>query len=299
MAIVQLYSKRKRALERAESDVYSYDSIPETVRSQLKQMFGEVSTGYSRAFERHRKFQLDANDFEQIVKVLRREHGKDKLCRFSRGYQEELLQYISACETDEFLDCAELFGVLAEGAPNGAEHIHELNHRLREAGLGYEFVGDQIIRVDSKILHAEVLKPTLLLLSSKKAYEGAEQEILHAFEKFRHHDNKGAVTEALKAFESTMKAILEMREWQYAPNDPAARLIAACFSNGLIPAYLQTHFGALKTMLESGVPTVRNKTSGHGQGTAVSPLPDHYASYVLYTALANMKLMIECEEALP
>lgn len=156
-----------------------------------------------------------------------------------------------------------------------------------------------MVRIDSNLLHAGVLKPTIVILSSDKTLAGAEQEILEAFKKFRTGDNKGAVADALKAFESTMKAILTKRKWMFSPNDTASKLISACFDNGLLPAYLNNHFAGLKVMLESGVPTVRNKTSGHGQGTVVLPLGDHFASYVLYTALANMKLMIDCEKALP
>lgn len=201
------------------------------------------------------------------------------------------------------MDCAELLGrVIANDEELDEEIrvdlINEINHRFMEAALGYEFVDFEIIRVDSRKLHAELLKPTLSILSSKVEFEGANQEIRHAFEKFRNHDNKGAIVEALKAFESTMKAILDKRSWSYKSGDSASKLISACFENGLLPSYMQNHFSALRSMLETGVPVVRNKTSGHGQGSEVRAVDDHLTSYVLYTALANMKLLIDCDMAL-
>lgn len=180
-----------------------------------------------------------------------------------------------------------------------AELIFELNHRLKEALLGYEYIEGRIIRIDSTVLHSEVLKPSLALLSSQRIFTGAEQEIRDAFDKFRARDNKAAVVDALKAFESVMKAIFVKRGRTYNETDTASKLIGVCFDNGLVPLYMQNHYSGLRTILESGVPTIRNKTSGHGQGMNIKPLDDHFASYVLYTALANIKLLIDCDKALP
>lgn len=301
MAIHNIFSKRRAALERSADDVYTYDVIPATLRSQLKQLFLRAYQNYKESRWRGDTFQVRHETLEAIVDALRMEYGKDELVSLSRNKGDELLEFIDQCETDQFLDCAEFYGrlifmddVLNDDTKKKA--LFELNHRFREAALGYEFLDGKIVRIDSQLLHAEVLKPTIFALSSNPIYQGAEQEILQAFEKYRAHDNKGAVADALKAFESTLKAVLDKRGWAYNAHDTAAKLIAACFTNGLIPPYMQTHFGGLRTMLESGVPTVRNKTSGHGQGATVKPLADHFASYVLYTALANMKLVIDCEK---
>ena len=46
------------------------------------------------------------------------------------------------------------------------EAIAELNARLHEHGIGYVFEGGEIIRVDSQLLHAEAVKPALILASA-------------------------------------------------------------------------------------------------------------------------------------
>lgn len=35
--------------------------------------------------------------------------------------------------------------------------------------------------------------------------------------------------------------------------------------NGLVPAFTQNQFTSLQNLLESGIPTIRNKLGGHGQ----------------------------------
>jgi HEPN domain-containing protein len=302
MAIINLYSKRKLALQIAENDVYSYDPIPSTIRSQLKQMFleGVRNLDVGRYDD---VFKLSHNAIEEIVFALRREYGIDKLSTRGVNKLEELLNFVEDCETDRFLDCVELFvlNVLSEyelSARRKQSYVCEINHRFKESGLGYEVIDAKVVRIDSQILHVEILKPTLLALSKQAWLSGAEQEIQRAFANFRSNDNKGAVVEALKAFESVMKAILTKRAWSFNSGDPSSRLIAACFEHGLVPDYLQSHFSSLKSLLQSGVPAVRNKSAAHGQGSTVADLPDHFASYVLYTALANMKLLLDCDRAL-
>lgn len=302
MAIYRLYSKRKIEREREADEVYFYDEIPRTLRSQLFQIFLEAFENEQLGRSRCTHFRLSRVHFQLAVKILRREYGVDSLVQHISDPTEEFLKFLKACKTDQFLDCAELLGraVMSDEDLEDEyklEIIQEINHRFMEAALGYEFVDFEIIRIDSGILHSEVLKPTLLALSSNVLYEGANEEIRQAFEKYRSHDNKGAIVEALKAFESTMKAILEKNEWPHSPGDPASKLIAACFENGLLPPHMRNHVNALKNTLETGVPVVRNKTAGHGQGAVVKSVEGHMTSYVLYTALANMKLFIDCDMA--
>ena len=74
------------------------------------------------------------------------------------------------------------------------------------------------------------------------------------------------MTRLNKSLESTMKTICDKRRWGYAKNDTASKLLAVCFDNGLVPPFWVSHFSALRATLEAGVPTGRNKLSGHGQG---------------------------------
>ena len=122
--------------------------------------------------------------------------------------------------------------------------IDELNYRFKEYGLGYQFINGQIVRIDSELIHAEIVKPALVLLHSKE-FVGAEQEFLQAHEHYRHSNNKEALNECLKAFESTMKIICEKRQCAYDPRASCRDLIKLCFEKELIPTFWQSHFNSL------------------------------------------------------
>jgi hypothetical protein len=173
-----------------------------------------------------------------------------------------------------------------------------LNGRFREHGVGYQYESGEIIRVDSQLIHAEVVKPALALLTAPE-YAGANAEFLKAFEHYRKGDTKECLNECLKAFESTMKAICAKRNWAFKPTDAAKKLIEVCLENGLIPQVIQSHIGGVRAALESGIPPSRNRLSAHGQGSEIVDVPEHYASYMLHLTATTIKFLVESEKALP
>ena len=174
----------------------------------------------------------------------------------------------------------------------------ELNDRFKEHGVGYQFANGKIIRTDSELIHSEVVKPALMLLNQKH-YAGAQAEFLKAHEHYRKGNAKEALSECLKAFESVMKAICDKRGWQYSANATARPLIQTCFDNGLIPPFWESHYSSLRNLLESGVPTGRNKVSGHGQGTTPTTVPDHLVAYMLHMTASAIVFLAEAEKNLP
>ncbi|SOE91854.1 hypothetical protein SAMN05414139_04537 [Burkholderia sp. D7] len=170
--------------------------------------------------------------------------------------------------------------------------IDELNERFREHGVGYQYESSEILRVDSEFIHAEAVKPALGLLRMD-GFAGANDEFLEAHEHYRHGRNKESIGSALKAFESVLKGICKIKKWNVGPNETANPLIAVCFAKALFPAYLESQLGSLRTLLESGVPTVRNRLGGHGQGAEPVSVPDYMARYALNLTAANILLLME------
>jgi hypothetical protein len=123
--------------------------------------------------------------------------------------------------------------------------------------------------------------------------------MMRAHERYRHRRHKECLSECLKAFESTMKVICSRRRWAYDKDKAtSSTLIDICFNNGLIPKYLQTEFTSLASLLKAGLPTVRNKRGGHGQGEEVVDVPPFLASYALHLTAANILLLSEAEKAI-
>ena len=175
--------------------------------------------------------------------------------------------------------------------------ISELNGRFKEHGIGFQFIDGEMIRVDSELIHSEAVKPALRLLNSKN-YSGAQQEFLSAYEHYRHNKNKEALNDCLKSFESTMKAICDKRKWKYNLNATAKALIQVCFDNDLVPPFWQQQLASLRSMLESSIPTGRNKLSGHGQGSSPVVVPDYLTAYMLHMTASTLVFLVKAEEEL-
>ena len=170
----------------------------------------------------------------------------------------------------------------------------EFNHRFKEHGVGYCFAEGKIIRVDSEFIHSETVRPALRILD-RRQYAGAREEFLKAHEHHRNGNTKEALNECLKSLESVMKSVCDKSGWAYNERATASKLIDICFDNELIPAFWQSQFDALQSLLKSGVPTARNRLGGHGQGATPKPVPGYVAGYALHMTAAAIVFLADAE----
>jgi len=297
MGIIELFSKRQKRLRGEVPDVYQYDDIPQELRVQVihiwKDAFGYLGEGGG-----YHSPNTASETFKDIHDALCREYGRLELKQYSQSKYEAVANFFLQTEDHEkALDVIELsfsvidthvrkYGHLYKRKIGPDDAIAELNARFREHGVGYQYESGQIIRVDSQLIHSEIVRPALHLLSDKH-FRGANQEFLSAHDHFRARKYKECLNDCLKAFESTMKAICDKRKWHYKKGDTAKRLIGIMFDQGLVPDYMQQHFAALRATLEAGVPTMRNRQSGHGQGSRPVAVPESVASYALHLTASN------------
>lgn len=310
MTIIDLFSKRQKKLRGDLPDVYIYDNFPRELKTQIVHIWLD---SLGREDQSYQGQCLEA--YSSIVNTLCREYGLFKLPGAKnygeRNYVEELANFfLNETSIELVLDVVELTfavinkftrsrnylgrfnaGVIADAA------IEELNGRFKEHGVGYQFIDDEIIRIDSELIHSEVVKPALRLLNTE-IYAGAQQEFLKAHEHYRHGNAKEALSECLKSFESLMKSICDKRDWEYSGNATAKNLIQACLENELIPKFWQENFTSLRCLLESSIPTGRNKLGGHGQGRATISVPDHLVAYMLHMTASALVFLDEAEAAL-
>ena len=95
-----------------------------------------------------------------------------------------------------------------------------------------------------------------------------------------------------------MKAICHKQKWAYNQSDTAKTLINICKDKGLFPAFMENHLTGLRMTLESGVPTARNKMSGHGQGVTLVTVSEEFAGYALNLTAANILFFAASEQKL-
>ena len=309
MSTVNLYSKQQKVLKGQAPDVYRYDDLPQPLRVQIVQIWDEAIGSDNRSLS------LAERLFEDARRVLCKEYGVSKLTDSGRPlllptFRKQVTDFFLTCQDAErCLDVIQvIFGSIntrvrqlgreysgSRTSPDAA--IEELNQRFKEHGIGFQFVSGRILRIDSEFTHQEITVAALHLLQ-QPYLAGASQEFLAAHEHHRHGRDPSCLNECLKAFESTMKAICHKRKWPYNQNDTAKPLIEICISHNLFPVFMQSHLNGLRTTLESGVPTARNRTSGHGQGVTQIIVAKHFAGYVLHLTAANIRLLAASEQAL-
>ncbi|MES2112338.1 MAG: hypothetical protein V4577_26515 [Bacteroidota bacterium] len=298
MAIFELYSKRKNRIEGAPLDILTYDGLPDPLRVQIVHIVRDA---------------IDSGTFDISSSVYYKE-ARDILCKEyglfelnnSHTVENEICNFLLyEKNVDRVLDAIELliriidiwlrknireFESNRKCSPD--EAIADLNTRFKEHAIGYAYESGKLIKIDSTYVHAEIVQPTLLLLSNP-TFANANQEYLSAHEHYRHGKNKECLTDCLKAFESTMKIICHTKGWSVPPTATASALITAILTNGLIPSFLQSQMTALRSALESGVPTLRNKIGGHGQGAVAVTADDFTARYVLNLTGSNIIYLVE------
>ena len=214
MGIYDIFSRRHKK----PPDVFQYDHLPEAFRVQVIYIW-RAAIGDGEDY--------DARDFwSGIVPIIAKELGVFRLVD-NPGLTDwdQCATFVMTAPTDDALSLIELSFKLFP-AFLGQHHpyrerlqrpkaaISELNARFKLHGIGYEFINDSLIRIDSQYLHAATVQPALLLLKANK-FKGAEKEFLQAHEHFRKGKYEDALTWALKSLESAMKMICEARKIPY------------------------------------------------------------------------------------
>ena len=95
-----------------------------------------------------------------------------------------------------------------------------------------------------------------------------------------------------------MKIICSLNNWSIKTPSTARNLILACSENGLFPNYLKAQLTSVRSLLESGVPTLRNKNAAHGQGNAVINVPGSLAKYTLNLTATSILFLVDAHESL-
>ena len=287
----KLYSRRQAELNGEISDVFSYDPIPAAFRNQFYHIIRDVVKDWR---------EIDSF-FALVEHTFCREKGLKKIY-IQTDSQSAIYRYIDESNTDGFIDMLDLilntFLLFSRDLKysyfksqfNNA--IGETNYRFKFNNLGYEFLNGTIVRIDSQVVHASIVKPALSLISDNR-FSGANDEMRKAYEYRRTSDNKNAIIEACKAFESIMKSICTIKAYPVDPRATASALIQTLKDNSYFPSYLETHVNSLKATLESGLPTVRNRNAGHGQGEEVVSVPDAYVDYALNLLATNIVFLVK------
>ena len=286
-----LYSQRIKDAQ-GEPETFVYDYFEQSFRNQffaiINEMLGMINDDdiYSTRKE------------IILCEKFARERGLKCISGGLNYYDNSIAAlecYIGDCSDEELLDLIDFtFGAFTSNpeiqkeyqyyiSPKDIENaVDELNLRFKQHNLGYEFINHQIIKKTNTMTHENIVKPVLKLFAGDRDFEPAEEEYLQAFEHFKSSDNKDAILNAIKAFESTMKIICKKLGYPFDEGkDAAGKLLDILRKNNFYPEYLDNHMEGICITLKSGALTLRNKEAAHGQGAEVRDVSDEYAEYAL------------------
>ncbi|MCQ2017851.1 STM4504/CBY_0614 family protein [Clostridium butyricum] len=293
--IYEPYSRRLKKSNERKSDVYTYDEISDRFRQQVIYIARNM---------------FNNQHWLRIRDTMATELGTEYLAVSKRSYhpyttQEECENFIRETDYENVLDITELIARIICDEYQDDEYtvkkaIDELNYRFKDNNLGYEFINNELIRIDTELIHKEIIKPAIKLLYDED-FEGACDEFFKAHECYRNGRYEDAITNAGKAFESTMKNICKNLEYEYnEERDNASTLIGRLESNGFIPKYEKAGFNdlnnlmkSLKNSLVNNLPVVRNKRSAHGTGSMVREISESVVEYAINMCATNIVYLVK------
>ena len=313
MPVFDLFSYRKRVAKGERPDVFVYDMLSHELRVQIVGIMRDaigrfyVGSAYDVGTE------IENNEgWRFIHDTVAREHGVFQLAD-GIEIDDRCENFLLNCDSvDRVLDLVEIsFQYVDKVARRfsgdilrksgikvtASNAITELNERFRRTGVGYQFEEGMIFRVDSELIHSEVVRPALRYLH-QHGFEGPRDEFIRAYRHYRAGEMQDAITDANNAFESTLKTICDQRSWPYSKGARASDLLKIVRANGLLPSYLDASFNQLTATLRSGLPEVRNEEGAHGQGATPRETPNYVAVYALHLAAANILFLAEAHKAI-
>jgi len=279
-----------------EPDHYTYDDMPPELRQKIIFCMDDTLTFRDELWQ-------------YIEQKLMRAYGRPFLVK---GLSQEaaVTRFLRECEVKKAVDVAECFLCKTRSSPSPQrplpprrisfeDNLRHINEIFREHGVGYEFLkgrGDKVkaVRIDSKYLHEKAIKKTMKLLYDLN-FEGPLSEFDDAIEALDNQDFDGAVNSANKAFESTMKAILEeMKHQPYDPTWPASKLIDALVAADVIPSRFLSFSDGIRKVLEAGLPAMRNAPgAAHGSGRDPKEIERSYAQFAVNLCGSYIVFLIE------
>ena len=306
----ETYAERQRHQNQGGApEVYIYDQAPAQLRHQigvaLSEGIGSFTISDPYSVNSYRPDDTVAYDcWKEIDRACRKEVFPYLRYIDDKHFMHRVMAAIEGiAEIDEWLSvveiCCKIMSVLVDTQhafvdrtdSDAAEAaIAEINRRFDQHRVGYQFENGWIIRKDSALMHAEVIKPALALLTAAE-FTKANDDFMTAHTHYRTGAFKDFVTAANRAFESMLKAICELEHWTYGSGDPAARLVTVVTTNGLFTHDFDAGLTAYVTMLKTGLPVVRNNAGGHGEGLATKEVTAGIARYAINLAASNLVLL--------
>lgn len=299
----KLYSERVN--EGNVSDVFIYDYLPERMKNQTYMLIERCLIDLYGSSINISPFGSKLGN--SIFEVLHFRYGEFDLGLSGRYILGDILTVLNGWLFERVLDFLEVFFLTLSDInnciPNRTEKIQEwvlkINQVFLENKFGYQIVDFKICRMDSIYTHAEIVKPSLAVLSSKNDYKIAEEEFKEALSLYMRADFDHAVIKANCAFESVLKVIAIARKWESQKDIQkltARELVKLALDNELVSRNMQAQFENFNSLILSSLPSMRNACGAHGRGISESLTGVQTASLALHLAGSYILFFVNLHE---
>lgn len=291
MIIENLYSRKYKKENGLFPDIFTYDPMPVKLKITLTNILKEVLPECSQ--------RLHKDAFQIIHNLICEEHSYHYLENNWDDVENRVLAFFNTDK--EILIDLDILNIALDIINATAYqdydtqkyllYIQNINQRMLEHGFGYQYENKNIIRIDTKHTHSEIVKPALALLTDSR-FKNANNEYRKAYDAFKNTDYETAISESNKAFESTMKIICDINNYEYNQNDTANKLINILAKNSFIEEFNTDMLNGLKMTLKN-IPTIRNKMGGHGSGIEDKVVSISYVNFALHSTATNILFLLE------
>lgn len=281
-----LFSKRfQKALSQRKMP---YPSFPRTVRKRLAMVCRD-----------HAVFWQDYDGWsgteDEAVQALKKAYGKDTLRvqdersggdRDAEGFDD----FVVFAYPQYVLDAMEVFyRLLPEDKRQSFQS--EINAVLTEEESPWLMSDGRMYMIDSRFL--DTLKNQLEEEMRREGFLGAHEEFRDARSYLQSGDVDDAIQKANRAFESALKSLLNQKEG--TADDLLQKLRDKTDLLDGVPEEAQK---ALTSKVLQGLPVLRHKLAGHGQGAEPIDIPRAYGDLAVNLCAAYIKFLFDLKKEL-
>jgi len=293
-----------KALKGELPEYYSY-KLTNEIRHKI------IGNILDHRYLRNNPFGRNYDELEEFVILLERELGRS----ISDEYltEKKIQDFLFNSTSEEFLTAIELLIALKVSnmhkfhddyhylQENISSFISKVNSIFKIDKIGYEIVPAGledlpfiVVPFNSKYLYLETIKQPMILMFDED-FKGPLNEFQKALDKYKINDFEGAIINANKSYESTVKTILDFKKIDYnEKKDKIPQLIDKLKDSDLIDSTLISVFSSFWPVLKNGPNNIRNLSGiAHGQGKEIKKIEKTYADFVLRTVGTYIVFLIE------
>lgn len=219
---------------------------------------------------RYDSYEIETSAEYEALKVYFDMHGwnSDDISKIDK-------QWYFTNETFELLDIVELWNDALSDSEKYPFQT-EFNDLMEQFDMPWRLFDGRLIKIDSKQFEQDLRNKALLemeqLSQMVPEFRNAYLEFLEACNNFTSKDNKYAILNACKSYESVLKVILNMTKGN--ADLLIKKFVESEYMNSLPSEVKVTGF---QEKVLTSLPFLRNNLAGHGNGQEVYEVPDSIA----------------------